>query len=207
MASELRDFFTDAVIRDIARDLKRAHPAFQDRRFVTAAIDGLAPLSLTGRAAHIANAMRVHLPTDFAEAADILLRSLGARHGSSDTFGACVWWVPNTSAWPSAAACAPRRVPIAPAPPGTFSTTTDWPSAFASSAPTVRARMSVGPPAGYGTTIVTGRDGAHAPRVLRIGGQSFGDPCNDPRGGQSIGGYRGCCCSGDGDPTGWRHQC
>jgi 3-methyladenine DNA glycosylase AlkC len=87
MASELRDFFDEAVIRDIARELKRAHPSFRDRRFVAAALEGLAPLSLTGRAAHITAAMRAELPTDFAEAADILLRSLGPRHGSSDTFG------------------------------------------------------------------------------------------------------------------------
>jgi 3-methyladenine DNA glycosylase AlkC len=87
VAGELRDFFSAAVIRDIARDLKRAEPAFPERRFVAAAVDGLAPLSLTGRAAHIANAMRRFLPKDFADAAAVISRSLGPRHAGSDTFG------------------------------------------------------------------------------------------------------------------------
>lgn len=83
----LRDFFNDAVVGGIARDLKRAHPAFPERRFLAAALEGLSPLSLTGRAAHIAAAMRTHLPVDFADAADVLLRSLGPPQASSDTFG------------------------------------------------------------------------------------------------------------------------
>lgn len=87
MAGELRDFFNEVVIRNIGRDLKRAHAVFPDRRFVAAALHGLAPLSLTGRAAHIASAMRAYLPDDFAETAEILMRSLGDRHAGSDTFG------------------------------------------------------------------------------------------------------------------------
>lgn len=87
LAVELRDFFNAAVIRDIARDLKCAHSAFPERRFVTAATDGLAPLSLTGRAAHIAQAMRRFLPDDFADAAAVLSRSLGPCHTGSDTSG------------------------------------------------------------------------------------------------------------------------
>jgi len=87
VAAELRDFFNEAVIRDIARDLKRAHAAFPDRTFVATAVSGLDPLSLTGRAAHIAAAMRQCLPEDFGETANILTRSLGSSHASSDTFG------------------------------------------------------------------------------------------------------------------------
>lgn len=97
MAGELRDFFSAAVIRDIARDLKRAEPAFPERRFVTAALDGLAPLSLTGRAAHIAHAMHRFLPGDFADAAAVLSRSLGPRHTGSDTFGMAPFkYLPHT---------------------------------------------------------------------------------------------------------------
>jgi 3-methyladenine DNA glycosylase AlkC len=87
MSYELRDFFDATVIRDIARDLKRAHAPFPERRFVTAALEGLAPLSLTGRGAHIASAMRRCLPEDFGEAADILMRSLGPVHAGSESFG------------------------------------------------------------------------------------------------------------------------
>jgi len=74
---ELRDFYDDSVIRDIAADLKRAYPQFNTRRFISDCLDGLEPLSLTGRAAHVAAAMRRHLPTDFDQVADILERSLG----------------------------------------------------------------------------------------------------------------------------------
>lgn len=97
MAPELRDFFNEGVIRDIARDLKRAEPSFADRRFVAAALKGLGPLSLTGRAAHIASAMRTFLPEDFSQAAAILMRSLGKRHESSDTFGMAPFkYLPHT---------------------------------------------------------------------------------------------------------------
>lgn len=87
MADELRTFFNEALIRDIARDLKRVYPALKDTVFVAECLDGLAPLSLTGRAAHIAAVMVRHLPADFAKAAKILERSLGSPHASTDTFG------------------------------------------------------------------------------------------------------------------------
>jgi 3-methyladenine DNA glycosylase AlkC len=77
LAYELRDFYDASVIADIARDLKRAYPGFNTRTFTQQCLDGLAPLSLTGRAAHIAAAMRRHLPADFDQVADILERSLG----------------------------------------------------------------------------------------------------------------------------------
>jgi 3-methyladenine DNA glycosylase AlkC len=85
MAYELRDFYDASVIADIARDLKRAYPAFDVRAFTKASLDGLAPLSLTGRAAHIAAAMRRHLPGDFDQVADILERSLGEHRPDANT--------------------------------------------------------------------------------------------------------------------------
>jgi len=95
--SELRDFYDDSIIADIARDLKRAYPQFNDRRFIAECLDGLEPLSLTGRAAHIAAAMRRHLPTDFDQVADILERSLGKQHESTDSFGMAPFkYLPHT---------------------------------------------------------------------------------------------------------------
>lgn len=87
MAPELRDFYDDRVIRGIARDLARSCPGFRTRRFVAECLDGLAPLSLTGRASHIAAAMRRHLPDDFEATAAILERSLGPAHSGTDGFG------------------------------------------------------------------------------------------------------------------------
>jgi 3-methyladenine DNA glycosylase AlkC len=95
--SELRDFYDDSVVGDIARDLKRAYQAFNTRAFTKACLDGLAPLSLTGRAAHIAAAMRRSLPPDFAEVADILERSLGAHTpGAAPSSMASFKFMPHT---------------------------------------------------------------------------------------------------------------
>jgi 3-methyladenine DNA glycosylase AlkC len=97
MSYELRDFYDEAVIREIARDIKRVARTFPDRRFVAACLDGLAPLSLTGRAAHIAGALRQCLPDDFAQTARILERSLGPRHAGSETFGMAPFkYLPHT---------------------------------------------------------------------------------------------------------------
>jgi len=97
MAYELRDFYNATVIDDIARDLKRAYSAFSVRAFTKECLDGLASLSLTGRAAHIAAAMRRHLPTDFDQVADILERSLGTHHESTESFGMAPFkYLPHT---------------------------------------------------------------------------------------------------------------
>ncbi len=50
-------------------------------------------------------------------------------------------------------------VPMFPLAPGLFSTTTGWPSAFASGSETSRAARSVEPPGEAGTIMVTGREG------------------------------------------------
>lgn len=97
MSYELRDFYDAPVIADIARDLKRAYPVFNVRAFTKECLDGLAPLSLTGRAAHIAAAMRRHLPADFDQVADILERSLGDHHESTESFGMAPFkYLPHT---------------------------------------------------------------------------------------------------------------
>ena len=97
MAAALRDFYNASVVADIAGDLKRAYPAFDTRAFTEECLDGLAPLSLTGRAAHIAAAMRRHLPADFDQVADILERSLGDPHAGTESFGMAPFkYLPHT---------------------------------------------------------------------------------------------------------------
>src|SRR6185436_4167165 len=48
---------------------------------------------------------------------------------------------------------------ILPAPPPTFSMMTGWPSDARRRSAKIRASVSVGPPGGYGTIMVIGRDG------------------------------------------------
>lgn len=76
MATPLKRFFDRDVVAGIAADLRGAHRGFDARGFVAAAQDGLDRLELTGRARHIAAAMRRFLPERFPVAAAILIASL-----------------------------------------------------------------------------------------------------------------------------------
>jgi hypothetical protein len=67
--------------------------------------------------------------------------------------------LPMLSAWPSGAACAARATPMLAPAPVTFSIRTGWPSDIRMRSERIRASVSVGPPAGNGTMMVTGRDG------------------------------------------------
>ena len=71
----------------------------------------------------------------------------------------CVAQLPKISVCPSGAARATRPVPMLPEAPPTFSTTIGWPSVARICSPMMRTSVSLGPPAGNGTTTVTGRDG------------------------------------------------
>jgi 3-methyladenine DNA glycosylase AlkC len=77
VAEALKHFFSEELVRSIARDLSKAHPAFKERAFVAACTEKLAELELTPRAFHIADAMQRFLPNPFGAAAEILLDSLG----------------------------------------------------------------------------------------------------------------------------------
>ncbi len=77
MSRPLKDLLDEEAVRSISADLRRAWPPFRSRSFVAACLHGLAGLELTGRAWHVAAAMRDHLPERFAEAADVVVRSLG----------------------------------------------------------------------------------------------------------------------------------
>src|SRR5574343_1431184 len=72
---------------------------------------------------------------------------------------ACVPTVPMKRVWPSAGALAASAAPMLPPAPARLSTTTGWPSSALSAWPTMRARMSVVPPAEKGTTMVMGLEG------------------------------------------------
>jgi 3-methyladenine DNA glycosylase AlkC len=87
MAEPLKRFFDAALIREIAASLRAAHPALRTKAFVAECLDGLDDLELTARAGHVADAMRRHLPADFAAAADVIVRSLGPALDVTEGFG------------------------------------------------------------------------------------------------------------------------
>lgn len=73
----MKHFFDEQVVRGIAADLARAHPAFARDAFVADCLHGLHDLELLARGGHIADAMRRHLPEPFDEAADVIRSALG----------------------------------------------------------------------------------------------------------------------------------
>lgn len=63
-----------ALLR-LAKNLKRAHPNFEDGNFEKACLRGLNALELKQRVAHVADQMSRFLPEDYLEALSILVRS------------------------------------------------------------------------------------------------------------------------------------
>ena len=80
MSGELKASFGESVPRAIARMIRAVHPEFPARAFLRDALEGYGPLSLTGRALHIAAALRTHLPSDYSRAVAILLESATQSH-------------------------------------------------------------------------------------------------------------------------------
>ncbi|GBR06939.1 DNA alkylation repair protein [Acetobacter oeni] len=73
----MKDIFSLALVREIAAELRAADTCFDVDAFVARSMDGLSSLELTGRAAHIADALHEYLPERFIEAAAVIESSLG----------------------------------------------------------------------------------------------------------------------------------
>ena len=84
----LKDFFSPALVRRLAADVSRVHPAFPARHFIRQASAGLDDLELLDRGRHIARALGAHLPPAYPDALAVLLRSLGPEHQSEELVGA-----------------------------------------------------------------------------------------------------------------------
>lgn len=87
MAEPLKTFFSPALVRRLAADVARAHPAFSERGFIKKATAGLDELELLDRGKHIAMALAQHLPPAYPDAIDVLLRSLGPEHAADELIG------------------------------------------------------------------------------------------------------------------------
>jgi 3-methyladenine DNA glycosylase AlkC len=80
MAGELRAQFGASVPRAIAAMIRAVHQDFPQDQFLRDALAGYGTLSLTARAAQIAEALHRHLPADYPRALDILLASASQEH-------------------------------------------------------------------------------------------------------------------------------
>jgi 3-methyladenine DNA glycosylase AlkC len=99
MAGTLKAFFSPALVKRLAADLARVHPAFPAEAFSHAASAGLARLELLDRGRHIAGVLARNLPAAYPDALDILLRSLGPEHASDELLGvgmAPFFYLPHT---------------------------------------------------------------------------------------------------------------
>lgn len=72
----LRVLLDRPAVEQLARNLSIAHPKFKTKPFVADALNGLDELEILDRGRHIAKALHAHLPPNYEDAIDILLRSL-----------------------------------------------------------------------------------------------------------------------------------
>ena len=87
MAEALRNHFDERVPRTIAAQIAAVWPGFDDAAFMRDVRQGYDTLGLMDRGRHIARALRGHLPNTYAEALDVLLRSIGERPESVEGDG------------------------------------------------------------------------------------------------------------------------
>jgi 3-methyladenine DNA glycosylase AlkC len=99
MTDALKHFFNPDLVRRLAGEIQRVEPSFRTRAFVRTATTGLDDLELLDRGRHIARALAAHLPPDYPEAVEILLRSLGPEHANDELVGvgmAPFYYLPHT---------------------------------------------------------------------------------------------------------------
>jgi 3-methyladenine DNA glycosylase AlkC len=88
MVTTLKSFFSPSLVRHLAADIVRVHPAFPEKLFVKRASTGLDALELLERGKHIAGALAACLPPAYPDAIAVLLRSLGPELPRDELVGA-----------------------------------------------------------------------------------------------------------------------
>lgn len=86
MAEPFKNLISRETVVQTGRHLARVHPPFDRARFERAALRGLESLEMKARAMQICDALEEHLPSEFAQAADVLEASLGPA-GTGDDLG------------------------------------------------------------------------------------------------------------------------
>lgn len=96
--SSLKGVLGPSAIECLAHNVSLAHPSFDGKAFVTAALAGLEPLGIMERGPHIAQALRQFLPNKFSQAIKILLDSLTPPLAQTEGNGLAVFFYhPHTS--------------------------------------------------------------------------------------------------------------
>jgi 3-methyladenine DNA glycosylase AlkC len=85
--STLKTLLDREAIECLADNLRVVHRTFDHASFRTAALNGIEPLAILQRGHHLARILREHLPSNYDEAIDVLLRSLTAPLTRTDELG------------------------------------------------------------------------------------------------------------------------
>ena len=98
MAEPLKNSFGPHVPRAIARQVKSVWPEFRNRPFLTDVLAEFEELELMDRGRAIARALGRHLPADYPQALDILMRSIGEHRLGDSPAGsmASFFYLPHT---------------------------------------------------------------------------------------------------------------
>lgn len=98
MAEPLKNSFDERIPRAIARQIKAAWSAFDTEKFLGDALDGYEGLELMDRGRWIARSIARHLPGDYPDALDILMRSIEKRRPGDQIEGsmASFFYLPHT---------------------------------------------------------------------------------------------------------------
>jgi 3-methyladenine DNA glycosylase AlkC len=87
MATQLKHFFSPALVRRLAAEVARVHHGFPKKKFESEATAGLDARELLDRAKHIARVLAACLPRDYPQAVAVLLASLGPEHETDELIG------------------------------------------------------------------------------------------------------------------------
>ncbi|UTW49299.1 hypothetical protein [Bacterioplanoides sp. SCSIO 12839] len=87
MAQALKDQYGPEVIHWLAQQIAAVSPPFDADGFIAQALPGYDTLELMPRGKHIAVTLKDFLPDDYAEAMDILVRSMGEKLTDTRSFG------------------------------------------------------------------------------------------------------------------------
>jgi len=82
----------------LAHNIHLVHPSFDQASFKVRALSGIDTLGILQRGEHIAKALRLHLPSKYADAIKVLLASLTPANTATESLGLGVFfYLPHTS--------------------------------------------------------------------------------------------------------------
>jgi 3-methyladenine DNA glycosylase AlkC len=97
-----KNIYNRSSITKLALDIRRGYRQFDELKFITACTRGLQKLEMKERVLHITNVLKLHLPTQYTRAIDVMVRSLAPQefHEEQEWAGQEVEGVTGFMVWP-----------------------------------------------------------------------------------------------------------